>query len=132
MEVCELKYRYVDLGEGSPEDVLRTPITFQRTEKLEESLGNHFDGWLPGDVERWIHSSQLCATFTSRTEDGIPTDEDMDVFLKNVAQLPSAELKRVHYDTDYDVGNEWRYHMSGGDYGNDPDSDAMWNSYWEY
>ena len=131
MEVCELKYRYIDLGEGLTEEVLRVAVMCQRKEQVKAALGNHFKGWYTGKIESWMHSSELCATFVSRTEDGIPTDEDMDMFLSKVAQLPSAELKEAYHDTDLDGGDEWKYHMSGGDYGNDPDGDAMWNSYWD-
>ena len=129
LEVCDLKYRYIDLGKGLPKEVLLASVKCQRTERLQKALGGYFEGWLPGDVENWIHSNKLCAVFTSRTEDGIPTDEDMDVFLKNLAKLPSSEQKRVDDDyDDYDAGNEWKYHMSGGDYENNPDT---WNSYWD-
>ena len=84
MEVCDLNYRYIDLGEGPTEEVvLRVAVMCQRTEQVEAALllGDHFKGWYTSKIESWMHSSESCATFVSRTEEGIPTDEDMDMFV---------------------------------------------------
>jgi hypothetical protein len=97
-------------------------------------LERHFSHWLPNELENWMHTSKECRAFvtTSTTDAGFPTKEEMAEFVSMVSQLPAEKLQRVpDSDEDQGCGNEWKYHLSGGEYGDDPDTDAMWDSYWD-
>ncbi len=61
----------------------------------------------------------------------------MDYFVQGLVSEGQAHPHGEAWEEpleDYDDNggrNEWKHHLSGGDYGNEPDQDAMWSSYWD-
>ena len=79
-----------------------------------------------------MHNSQACEDFVANTDAGVPTQDDMDIFAATLSNADDSEKQIPH--ADYDDGysrDDWKYDLSGGDYGNHPDSDDAWNAYWD-
>ena len=131
-EVGKVRYAYIDLSEGTPEFVIHITVMYLRSEKVTQAVRRHFFSWMLGEVDSWIHQSQVCQNFVSSVQAGPPTKEQIAAFLSEISEMPADKLQKVPYDDDDRYGaNDWKDHLSGGDYGNDPDSDVMWDAYWD-
>jgi len=74
--------RLVDLGEGEPDDVVRTTIHYQGglTEKaVDKAFGVRVLGC---HAEEWIRKSKKCKTFVLDTKHGPASEEEIDSFVQ--------------------------------------------------
>jgi hypothetical protein len=121
---------WIEFGKGSCARVVACLGKSRRAKALEAALNGATD-MLPGDLERVLHSHPACQKYI--TNGGEQTTQD---FLKELSIQLGGSLKSLlneaawDSDDDHD-GSDWKYHMSGDDYGNDPDRDSMWDSYWD-
>lgn len=133
-KVCKGRSTYIDLGEGAPESVVHITVMHLRFVRLTPAVERHFFSWPPCKVESWIQQSQECKKFVSNVQAGPPTKEQIAAFLSEISEMPAKKLEKVPYDTEDDDcygATDWKDHLSGGDYGNDPVCDARWDDYWD-
>ena len=113
-------FRYVELGQGVPEDVVRSFVMLQRKEKLEQAVRNEREVKFDWCVQK----SKKCKAFVSDTDAGVPSDEDIEsfiIFLKNKLKLKGKYIESGDRSVDLDEmdgsdDDRSSYNVSDGDY----------------
>ena len=147
-DVVHARFGYVDLGKGEPDDVVRETVQYQRAQKLKKGVVSAFDlNTLGCHAEEWIRKSRKCKMFVLDTSKGLASEEEVQSFVQHVlaTMLRQRQTRSpgdggsdsddnsdyIPYDEMDSNGYDWKYHLSGGTYGDDPDQDAIWDAYWD-
>jgi hypothetical protein len=80
-----VRWKYIEHGQGKPEDVLETFIKYKRAKKVEKALDNSKLGSI---VEcppyRWMRRSKRCKEFVADVAAGLPSDKEIEALVEVV------------------------------------------------
>jgi hypothetical protein len=141
-EECSAKERFefIEKAEGSADSVAATMAEYHRGSALLRVLRKcGCPAWVgsesfPDALVQWAGENKSCNRFVTGRLTGMTVDDFVQGLVSEEQADPHGEAWQEPYGpdhSDYGGGNEWKYHLSGGDYGNDPDQDAMWDGYWD-
>jgi hypothetical protein len=138
-EAAMKRFEFIGKGKGSADSVAATISGYHRASELVRVLQKRgCPAWVgsesfPDASLQWVGENKSCRKFVKGRLEGVNVDDFVQGLVSEEQADPDGEAWKEPLDDydDYGGGNEWKYHLSGGDYGNDPDQDAMWDSYWD-
>jgi hypothetical protein len=133
------RFRFVEAGEGTADRVAGAMGEYHRGTLLLDRLKERgCPGWVakepfPDALLLWAATNEACEGYvTGRT--GGSVESVVDGLVAGEQSDPLSEVWGAPDRPDYgdeEDGGDWKYHLSGGTYGDDPDQDAMWDAYWD-
>eukprot|EP00797_Seminavis_robusta_P011562 Sro187_g080930.2 (362) ;mRNA; r:43820-44997 len=118
------RMKYIELGEGEPDDVLHTCIMQRRMQRAEKAICSRFGYCIQNqDHECWMRKSKTCKEFVARVESGLPTDEEIEALLQMLEKKINNAVKTSDGAGGTEESDDERSSYIGDDYDYDYDYD---------
>eukprot|EP00555_Chaetoceros_dichaeta_P010529 CAMPEP_0198256600 /NCGR_PEP_ID=MMETSP1447-20131203/6485_1 /TAXON_ID=420782 /ORGANISM="Chaetoceros dichaeta, Strain CCMP1751" /LENGTH=997 /DNA_ID=CAMNT_0043943295 /DNA_START=33 /DNA_END=3026 /DNA_ORIENTATION=+ len=98
LNIRSVRFGYVDLGKGLPEDVVNLAIMYYRTKALTKLLDNYLKTWSPREIKVWIHDSKSCKDFVAKKNTAFPTENELVAFTSSLP--PYDDINKVYSESD--------------------------------